>query len=347
MDERLFCCSAFLMYRYLADETKTFRPDIKPFFFKENPEKYHIGGVADVESAIKSYIGDILQQGGKIGLALSGGIDSAILAKFVPKDTMTYTFRCDAPGTLDETPVAKRYADICGLRHTIIDVSWQDYLNGAKVLMAHKGAPIHSIEPQIYKAACLAKQDGVTHMLFGENADIIFGGMDGLLKKDWTFDEFVERYRYLDPTKILKGGEQWLAPFEKYRRGDKIDFYGFITEYFYTEANNSYENACSTAGVAYASPFNRMKLDFTLDYGRIRAGDTKYVLRELFNRLYPDLGQPVKIPMPRAVQQWLADWEGPRREEFLPNCIEGLKPDQKWMVFILERFLNQIDNDDK
>ena len=90
-----------------------------------------------------------------------------------------------------------------------------------------------------------------------------------------------------------------------------------------------------------------MKLEFTLDYGRIRAGDTKYVLRELFNRLYPDLGQPVKIPMPRAVQQWLADWEGPQREEFLPNCIEGLKPDQKWMVFILERFLNQIDNDDK
>ena len=346
MEDRLFCCNAFLMYRYLVDETKTFRNDIKPFFFKENPEKYHINGVADVEKSIQSYIKDIVSNGGKIGLALSGGIDSAILAKYVPKDTMTYTFRCDAPGTLDETEAAKKYANICGLKHTIIDVSWQDYLNGSELLMKHKGAPIHSIEPQIFKAASIAKKDGVTHMLFGENADIIFGGMDGLLKKDWTFDEFVERYSYLNPTKILKEGKQWLEPFEKYREGESIDFDGFIKEFFYLEANNSYENACSTAGVQYASPFNRMKLNFKLDFERIRKGDTKYTLRELFNTLYPDLGQPIKIPMPRAVQQWLENWEGPKREEFLPNCIEGLKPDQKWMVFILERFLNQIENNE-
>lgn len=344
VEDKLFCCEEFLTYRYLVDETRTFSSNIKPFYFRANPEKYHIKCVDDVADAIQSYIHEIVSQGGQLGLALSGGIDSAILAKYVPKDTMTYTFRCVAPGTVDETKVAKKYADLCGLEHTIIDVSWQDYLNAAKVLMAHKGAPIHSIEPQIYKAASIAKNDGITHMLFGENADIIFGGMDGLLKKDWSFDEFVERYSYLNPTKILKGGKQWLEPFEKYRQGDKIDFYGFITEYFYLEANNSYENACATAGVKYASPFNRMTLDFTLDFERIRRGDTKYVLRELFNRLYPDLGQPVKIPMPRAVQQWLEGWNGPTRPEFLPNCIEGLKADQKWMVFILERFLNQIDN---
>lgn len=343
-EDKLFCCNAFLMYRFTVDETKTFRSDIKPRFFKADSEKYHINCVDDVANAIKSYIDGIVSQGGKIGLALSGGIDSAILAKFVPKDTMTYTFRCDAPGTVDETAIAKKYAEICGLEHTIVDVSWQDYLESSKVLMAHKGAPIHSIEPQIYKAAKIAKENGVTHMLFGESADNIFGGLDGLLKKDWTFDEFVERYSYLNPTKILKEGKQWLEPFEKYRQGDKIDFYNFIIEFYYLESNGSYENACSAAGVEYASPFCRMKLDFTLDFERIRKGDTKYVLRELFNRLYPDLGQPVKIPMPRAVQQWLEGWNGPTRPEFLPNCIEGLKADQKWMVFILERFLNQIDD---
>lgn len=346
LEDRLFCCNAFLMYRYLVDENKTFRANIKPFFFKEIPDKYHIMDVDDVADAIQSYIHEIISQGGKIGLALSGGIDSAILAKYVPKDTMTYTFRCVAPGTVDETKIAKKYADACGLDNTIVDVSWEDYLESSKVLMAHKGAPIHSIEPQIYKAATIAEEDGVTHMLFGENADIIFGGMDGLLKKDWTFDEFVERYSYLNPEIILHGGKQWLAPFEKYRQGNMIDFYGFITEFFYLEANNSYENACATAGVKYASPFNRMRLNFTLDFERIRQGDTKYVLRELFNRLYPDMGQPQKIPMPRAVQQWLEGWEGPTRTEFLSNCIEGLKPDQKWMVFILERFLNQIDNNE-
>ena len=346
MEDKLYCCDSFLMYRFIADPLKSFSNDVIPFFFKEDPRKYLIKSVDDVEYAIKSYIDEIHNSGGKIGLVLSGGIDSAILAKYVPKDVVSYTFRCVAPGTLDETVIAKQYADRCGLKHKCIDVTWQDYLDYSTILMRHKGAPIHSIEPQIYKAAIIAKEDGVTHMLFGENADIIFGGMDGLLAKDWTFDEFVKRYMYLDPPKILKNGKREMLPFEEFRKGNAIDFYGFICKYFYHEANNSYENACVTAGLRYASPFNRMKLDIDLDYGRIRKGDTKYILRMLFNKLYPDLGQPIKVPMPRAVQQWLENWEGPVRQEFIPGCIEGLKPDQKWMVFILERFLNQIDNNE-
>lgn len=345
MEDRLYCSNSFLTYRYIADQNKSFSSAISPYFFKADPRKYHISSVKDVYNSIQKYIDEILLEGGKIGLALSGGIDSAILAKFVPAKTQTYTFHCIAQGALDETAMAKKYADICHLPNKVIDVTWKDYLAFAPILMKHKGAPIHSIEPQIYKAALVAKEDGITHLLFGENADIIFGGMDGLLAKDWTFDEFVQRYTYLQPQKILKEGRQILEPFEKYRKdGDKIDFYGFICDYFYNEANNSYDNACSTAGVQYSTPFNRMKLDFSLDYNRIRTGDTKYMLRELFNSLYPDLGQPTKIPMPRAVTQWLANWNGPVRQEFIPHCADGLKGDQRWMIFILEFFLNLLDN---
>ncbi len=344
MEDKSYCMSSFLMYRYIADATKTFKESVEPYFFKANPNKFHIKSVEDVSDSIKQYIDEIISAGGKIGLALSGGIDSAILAKYVPENTQTYTFRCVAPGSLDETSIAKKYADICSLPNKVVEVTWDDYLTFSPVLMKHKGAPIHSIEPQIYKAALEARNDGVTHLLFGENADIIFGGMDGLLAKDWTFNEFVQRYSYLDPRKIHKGGQLILEPFEKYRKGDDIDFYGFICDYFYYEANNSYDNACSTAGVQYSTPFNRMKLDFILDYNRIRTGDTKYLLRELFNKLYPQLGQPVKIPMPRAVTQWLSDWEGPQRPEFVPHCADGLKGDQRWMIFILEMFLNLLDD---
>lgn len=347
MEDRLFCMNSFLTYRYIADATKSFDDGVKPYFFSANPNKFHISSVQDVSSSIRQYVNEILKAGGKIGLALSGGIDSAILAKFVPANTQTYTFHCIAPGALDETEAAKQYADICSLPNKVIDVTWEDYMAVSPVLMKHKGAPIHSIEPQIYKAACVAKNDGITHLLFGENADIIFGGMDGLLAKDWTFDEFVQRYTYLDPRKILKEGKQLLGPFEKYRNGNMIDFYGFICDFFYYEANNSYDNACSTAGVVYSTPFNRMKLDFTLDFQRIRSGDTKYMLRELFNELYPQLGQPKKIPMPRAVTQWLADWDGPKRPEFIPHCADGLKGDQRWMIFVLEMFLNLLDNGKK
>lgn len=349
MIDKNYCCNSFLIYRFIADSTKSFSPNCPPFFFKEDTQKYDIKNADDVQYSIERYVEEIVSQGGKIGLALSGGIDSAILARFVPKDTVTYTFRCVSPGTLDETEVAANYAEMCGLNHKIVDVTWDDYLKSSLILMKHKGAPIHSIEPQIYTAALRAKEDGVTHFLFGENADIIFGGMNGLLSKDWTFDEFVRRYSYLDPTKILHEGAWILQPFEQFRIKsnpiDMIDFYGFICRYFYHEANNSYDNACTTAGVKYVSPFNRMRLTTPLDYERIRGGESKYILRELFCRLYPTLTQPAKIPMPRAVSQWLQDWEGPTRPEFLPHCTDGLSGDQKWMVFILERFLNMIEND--
>ncbi len=61
----------------------------------------------------------------------------------------------------------------------------------ADELMLYKGAPIHSIETQIYIAAKKVLSDGFTKFIFGENADIIFGGMDKLLAKDWFFGEFV------------------------------------------------------------------------------------------------------------------------------------------------------------
>lgn len=342
-EDRQYCSNAFLIYRYIADEERTFRSDIRPYFFKASPKEYAISGLEDTENAIKDYIHGIIASGGRLGLALSGGIDSAILAKYVPSDTPTYTFHCVAPGALDETAQARRYAEACGLKNRVIDITWDDLVGNADVLMRHKGAPIHSIEAQIYAAARQARLDGVTHLLFGENADIVFGGMDGLLSQDWDFDAFVRRYAYLDPTQVLREGRWIMEPFERFRQGDKIDFYGFIRHYFYYEANNSYDNACSTAGVHYATPFNRMRLTFTLDYERIRRGDTKYILRELFNRLYPDMGQPVKIPMPRAVTQWLSDWQGPLRPEFIPHCADGLKGDQRWMIFILERFLNAIE----
>ena len=66
-----------------------------------------------------------------------------------------------------------------------------------------KVAPVHSIEPQILQAALQAKADGVEMMFIGESSDLIFGGMDGLLAKDWQFDEFVERYTFYRPEDVL------------------------------------------------------------------------------------------------------------------------------------------------
>ena len=78
-----------------------------------------------------------------------------------------------------------------------------------------------------------------------------------------------------------------------------------------------------------------------LTVGRELVG--KYLVREIFRRLYPNFVIPPKTPMPRPMNEWLKDWEGPKREEFWPHCTEGMTGDQKWLVWCLEKFLDMCD----
>ncbi len=209
--------------------------------------------------------------------------------------------------------------------------------------MIHKGAPIHSIETQIYIAAKKVLADGFTKFIFGENADIIFGGMDGLLSKDWLFGEFVDRYSYVLPYKVLKDFQLPLKPFQEFEVDGHIDGHDFINKYFRQEALGSYGNACETAGIKFIAPYSLTYLVTPIDYRRIRNGESKYIVREAFKKLFPNENLPAKIPMPRPVNEWFENWQGPTRAEFLPHCTDNLNGNQRWMVYCLERFLNLLD----
>ena len=108
------------------------------------------------------------------------------------------------------------------------------------------------------------------------------------------------------------------------------------------ESLNSYEDAFSIAGVKYLDPYSHMKMAEPLDMERVRRGESKYLVRELFATCYPDIPVPQKIPMPRAMTQWLKDYKV-SRPEFIPNCTENMTGDQKWLCWCLEQFLNLHD----
>lgn len=335
--------SSYLMYRYVFDPDKSFSDtpcSIVNLNFPRRPVKTADNLIAALEEEVR-----IAEQKGKIALALSGGIDSAILAKLVPKGTKAYTFRCIVPGVkvINESETAAKWADICGLDHEIINITWQDINQVIDKLLLHKGAPIHSIETQIYIAALKAKKDGINEFIFGENADIIYGGMNGLLAEDWLFGDFVERYTYIMPYKVLKEPQVILEPFKEFEEKGHIDGHNFINKYFRQEALGSYINACATAGVDFVGPYSKTYLASSLDYNRIRSGETKYIVREAFKKLYPHTDIPTKIPMPRPMNEWFANWQGPQRPEFYPHCTDKMTGDQKWMVYCLERFLNLIE----
>lgn len=341
-NRKAFCMSSYLMYRYLYDDSVNFglpcrKVDVS---FERTP----IAGGDELIDFLRAQV-EAATADGKAALAISGGIDSAILAKFMPEGSMAYTFRCLVPGkkVLDESERAAHYAEVCKLNHKIIDIYWEDVESVVDKLMLRKGAPIHSIETQIYIAAQKVLADGFPKFIFGEIADTIYGGLDGLLSKDWLLGDFVERYSYVLPYKVLREPEMPLAPFLDLEVDGHVDPHDFLNKYFFPESLGSYSNACSAAGVEFVAPYSLTRMANPIDYAKIRSGESKYIVRDAFRKLYPGEDIPKKTPMPRPVNEWFENWQGPTREEFLPHCQETLNGNQRWMVWALERFLNLLD----
>lgn len=336
-----YTMSSFLMYRTLV------KPGYK--YNRDGNDCYKVSNSKELEYSLSQQMKKLLSQDDKkIALALSGGIDSAILAKYMPKNSTVYTFQCKVPGVevTNEVPKANRYAKECGLNQKVVEIYWEDFEKYAPVLMRHKAAPIHSIEVQIYKAALQAKADGFDTLVFGESSDVNYGGMDGLLSRDYTEEEFVNRYEYVNPVDALKEGIEIAEPVREFVNKDTglVDVHQFNRSFFFKEGLASYTNACECAGIEFVAPFSNTWLAEPLDIERVRAGENKYLVRDVFSRLYPGWEIPQKTPMPRPMGEWLKDWKGPQRSEFIPDCQKGMTGDQKWLVWVLEKWMDMEES---
>lgn len=342
--DKKYCMSSFLSYRRIVDENKTFSNSITPSFQKLPEKRQKIHNSEELLKTLKRKLEHVTQNS-RAAIALSGGIDSAILARFMPEGSTAYTFKCVVPGknVIDETERAKVYADKCRLDHKIVEIYWEDFEKYLPALMLHKGAPIHSIEVQIYKAALQAKSDGFETMIYGESADCIFGGQSSILSKDWLVGDFIERYLYVRPWKALREPALVLEPITRHVRNGHVDPFEFMSIEYYPESVRAYLNPSEVAGINVSVPYSECVLDVPIDYSRIRNGENKYLVREVFHKLYPDLEIPPKTPMPRPMNEWFENWEGPTRQEFWPHCTEDMNGDQKWLVWCLEKFLNLLE----
>lgn len=283
--------------------------------------------------------------GAKKGILLSGGMDSAIVASYL-SGSDAYTFRfLNGKYQKDELDRARYYANYYNLKLHYVDIGWETVDRYLEPAMIAKACPVHSIEPQIIQAAVQAKQDGIEIMFIGESSDLVFGGMDGLLAKDWSFEEFVDRYTFTKPESVLKEPVSMQYLFERYRKDtDKIDFMKFMDEVFAIESSSSYMNAFAVAGMPYFDPYAKLKMGDELDLNRVRNGESKYLIRELMAKKYPEITVPNKVPMPRPVDEYFKNWKGPIRSEFLDNLDMSIfTGNQKWQIWCLEQFLNMID----
>lgn len=347
MTNKNFCLSSFFTFRYLIEDETDFFDDLKHSTYSLPTIDYKISNFKEMDIAIKEQLDKL--QGKKIAIMLSGGIDSAILASYLP-GCDAYTFRY-LNGTFQkgELERAEYYAKKYGLNLHYVEIGWKQIDEVLDKVLKHKGAPVHSIEPQIYLAAEQAKKDGNEVVVIGEAADLLFGGLDSLLGKDWDFNDFIERFIYCDPSRVLKNPEIIRYPFEKYRlENNRIDFVSFLQTVDLKESITSYLNAFETAGVNCYMPYAHMRMSVPLDLNRIRNGEPKYIIRELFKVKYPDYPVPVKLPMPRPVDEYFKDWCGPKRSEFLEHLdLDKFTGNQKWQMYCAERFLDLFDKNNK
>lgn len=334
--------SSYLALRFIEDDEENFYPGLHHENIKPVPdnERIHVSTPEDIDNAICEQLENFRDI--KRGILLSGGMDSAIVASYLP-GCEAYTFRfLGGEFQREELARAEYYSEVYGLNLHYVDISFDTVKKFLEPVMKAKAAPVHSIEPQIYQAALDAKNDGVEIMFTGEGSDLVFGGMDKLLSRDWTFDEFMNRYTFTQPDKILNEPESMQYVFERYRMsGDKIDFLAFMNDIFSVESSSSYMNAFKAAGMLYYDPYAKLKMSEPLDLTRIRKGESKYLIRALMKMRYPDIHVPEKIPMPRPVDIYFADWEGPTRYEFRDDLdMKNFTGNQKWQMYCLERFLD-------
>ena len=343
MTDKKYCMSSYMAFRYIErdgvdfyDNGKTHK-NITPI---PNDQRILVETSDDIDREIAKQMRSFKSK--KKGILLSGGMDSAIVASYL-SGSDAYTFRfLGGEYQKEELARAEYYAKYYDLNLHYVDISWDTVISHLESVMKTKAAPVHSIEPQILQAALQAKGDGVEIMFVGESSDLIFGGMDGLLAKDWTFDEFMNRYIFTKPEEVLAEPVDMKYLFERYRKdGDRIDFLSFMDDVFSIESSSSYLNAFAVAEMPYYDPYAKLKMAEPLDLYRVRNGEPKYLIRELMAKKYPEIPVPNKVPMPRPVDEYFKTWEGPKRPEFR-NDIDMSKytGNQKWQMYCLERFLN-------
>lgn len=347
MIDKDYCCSSYLAFRYIERDGAEFAEGLHHVnpVPRSRSERHGVRDAAELDAFLTARLARLSDTGCRAGLFLSGGMDSAILASYM-RGCDAYTFRFEGGDMYaDELARAEYYADSYGLRLHYVDIDWHTVEEYLPAVLRAKGAPVHSIEPQLLQGAVQAAADGIDTVVLGEGCDATFGGLDGLLAREWRFDDFRRRYMFTDPSQVLKHPADTDYLFERYRtQGDGIDYQRFIAEVFAVESAGSYFNAFGAAGMRFDCPYSDARPALPLDLERIRRGDSKYIIRELFSMKYPSMPVPEKLPMPRPVDRWFASWQGPSRPEFLENIdMSRLSGNSRWQLYCLERFLNMLD----
>lgn len=121
MIDKNFCMSSYLAFRYIERDDTDFFAGLHHRNIKPAKEKIKVTTADDIDAAIAKNFSTL--HGKKLGLMLSGGMDSAILASYM-RGADAYTFRfLDGTFQGDELKRAEYYAETYGLKLHYVDIN--------------------------------------------------------------------------------------------------------------------------------------------------------------------------------------------------------------------------------
>lgn len=157
MINKKYCMSSYLALKYIEDNKMNFFDGMDHHNYIKVPEseRIKVHTAYDIDEAIENQLQFYRDM--KIGVFLSGGMDSAIVASYF-RGADAYTFRyvgIDYPQ--DEIIRAEYFAKYYGLKLHYVDITWDSLVKDLDVLMRSKASPVYYIEPQIFQAALRLK----------------------------------------------------------------------------------------------------------------------------------------------------------------------------------------------
>jgi len=158
-----------------ARPTRYWRPDLTP-----RPESETDLAVEELYETLRLVVRQHLVADAPVGMLLSGGIDSSLLAALAARETRLRTLTMGfAQSTLEERPQAKRLAQALNCEHEELTISPEEVARAVSTSAKHFDdlfADWGLVSTRL--AYAKARERGLKVVIVGEGADELFGGYD-------------------------------------------------------------------------------------------------------------------------------------------------------------------------
>jgi asparagine synthase (glutamine-hydrolysing) len=175
-------------------------------YFRPDVESDHDASTSDVEAELHTTLEEVTAQhliaDVPVGLLLSGGLDSSLIAAFAARKAIVRTFSMGfAQSNLDERAHARRVARHVGSKHEEILITPQEVTDNLESTIAcfdDLFADWGTVSTRLLYRKC--RERGIKVVLVGEGADELFGGYDifrssaSQTPADWWMFQLYRRY---------------------------------------------------------------------------------------------------------------------------------------------------------